>query len=123
MVDDLEMQFLLANLGGHPKVKRNHRRRGPELAADGGEMISGNGADRAAHIDDFGRGEIGGKRGEHAATGHRNPHVSEIEKGMTAKKNAVTLYGGNRASGIDGRVALHKNHSGHVSGHEVTVFG
>src|SRR5882762_10145472 len=102
MIDDLEMQFLLADFGIHAEVERNHRWRSAEPAGNRGEMVAGDGADGAADIHDFRGSEVGRKRGEHAAARHRNLHVSEIQKWMSAKKNAVRLHRGDGAGGIDG---------------------
>src|SRR6267378_5888182 len=101
MIDDLEMQFLLADFGIDAEVERNHRRGSAEPAGDSGQMVAGDGADGAADIHDFRGSEVGRKRGEHAAARHRNLHVSEIQKRMPAKKNAIGLYCGNSAGGID----------------------
>src|SRR5882762_11684479 len=102
MIDDLEMQFLLADFCIHAEVERNHRRGSAEPAGDRGEMVAGDGADGAADIHDFCGSEVGRKRGEHAAARHRNLDVTEIQKRMAAKKNAVRLYRGDGAGGIDG---------------------
>src|SRR6266849_8769631 len=75
MIDDLEMQFLLADFGIHAEVERNHRWRSAEPARDGGQMVARDGADGAANIYDFRGGEVGGKRGKHSAARHRNLHV------------------------------------------------
>src|SRR5437660_8520352 len=91
MIDDLEMQFLLADFGIHAEVERNHRWRSAEPAGDSGQMITGDGADGAADIHDFRGSEVGRKSGEHAAAGHRNLNVAKIQKRMSAKKNAVRL--------------------------------
>src|SRR5258705_12145691 len=121
MIDDLEMQFLLADFGIHAEVERNHRRRSAEPAGNGGEVGAGNGADRSADIHDFRGREVGRECGEHAAARHRNLDVAEIQKRMSAKKNAVRLYCGDRAGRIDGGVALYQNHSCHVAGNNVPV--
>src|SRR6267378_4044148 len=105
MIDDLEMQFLLADFGIHAEVERNHRWRSAEPAGDSGEMVAGNSADGAADIHDFRGSKIGRERGEHAAARHRNLNVTEIQKRMPAKKNAVRLYRGDGAGRINGRVA------------------
>jgi hypothetical protein len=47
---------------------------------------------------------------------------AKIEKGMATQKNTVGLHGGDSAGGVDGRVALHKDHSSHVAGNEMRVF-
>src|SRR6266403_1021911 len=109
MIDDLEMQFLLADFGINAEVERNHRRGSAEPAGDRGEMVAGDGADGAADIHDFGGSEVGRKRGEHATAGHRNLDVAEIQKRMSAKKNPVRLHRSDGAGGIDGRVALDQN--------------
>src|SRR6266481_932709 len=121
MIDDFEMQFLLADFCIHAEVERNHRRRSAEPAGNRGEMVAGNSADGAADIHDFRGSEVGGKRGEHAAAGHRNLDVAEIQKRMSAKKNAVRLYRRDCAGGIYRRVALYQNHSGHIAGNNVTI--
>src|SRR5712671_5028225 len=92
MIDNLEMQFLLADFGIHAEVERNHRWRSAELASDSGQMVAGDGADGASDIHDFGGSEVGRKRGEHAAARHRNLNVAKIQKRMSAKKNAVRLH-------------------------------
>src|SRR5882672_5070731 len=53
MIDDFEMQFLLADFCIHAEVERNHRRRSAEPAGNRGEMVAGNSADGAADIHDF----------------------------------------------------------------------
>src|SRR5882757_3008696 len=121
MIDDLEMQFLLADFCIHAEVERNHRRGSAEPAGNRGEMVAGDGADGAADIHDFRGSEVGRKRGEHAAARHRNLNVTEIQKRMPAKKNAIRLYRRDGAGRIDGRVALYQNHSGHIAGNNVPV--
>src|SRR6267378_6197240 len=121
MIDDLEMQFLLADFGIHAEVERNHRRGSAEPAGNRGEMVPGNSADGAADIHDFCGSEVGGKRGEHAAARHRNLDVAEIQKRMPAKKNAVRLHCGYGTGGIYRRVALYQNHSCHIAGNNVPV--
>src|SRR5712671_1684292 len=121
MIDDLEMQFLLADFCIHAEVERNHRRGSAEPAGNRGEMVPGNSADGAADIHDFRGSEVGRKRGEHAAAGHWNLNVTEIQKRMPAKKNAIRLYRRDGAGRIDGRVALYQNHSCHVAGDNVTI--
>src|SRR5712672_4315820 len=106
MIDNLEMQFLLADFGIHAEVERNHRRGSAEPAGYRGEMVAGDGADGASDIHDFCGSEVGRKRGEHAAARHRNLDVAEIQKRMPAKKNAIRLYRRDGAGRIDGRVAL-----------------
>src|SRR6266849_4510132 len=122
MIDDLEMQFLLADFGIHSEIERNHRWRSAEFAGNCGEMVSGDGADGAADIHDFRGSEVRRKRGEHVAARHRNLYVAEIQKRMSAKKNAVRLHCGDSAGGIDGRVALYKDHSCHVAGDNMTII-
>src|SRR5882672_9385170 len=121
MIDDFEMQFLLADFCIHAEVERNHRRRSAEPAGNRGEMVAGNSADGAADIHDFRGSEVGRKRGEHAAARHRNLDVAEIQEWMPAKKNAVRLYCGYGTGGIYRRVALYQNHSCHVAGDNVTI--
>src|SRR5712671_3111349 len=121
MIDDLEMQFLLADFCIYAEVERNHRRGSAEPAGDSGEMVAGDGADGAADVHDFRGSEVGRKRGEHAAAGHRNLDVTEIQERMPAKKNAVRLHRGYGTSGIYRRVALYQNHSCHVAGNNVTI--
>src|SRR6267154_6040014 len=87
MIDDFEMQFLLADFGIYAEVERNHRRGSAEPAGDSGEMVAGNSADGASDIHDFRGSKVGRKRGEHAAARHRNLNVTEIQKRMPAKKN------------------------------------
>src|SRR5258708_38287419 len=86
MIDDLEMQFLLADFGIHAEVERNHRRRSAEPAGNRGEMVAGDGADGAADIHDFRGSEVGRKTGEHAAAGHRHLTVTATQTRMPAKK-------------------------------------
>ena len=38
------------------------------------------------------------------------------------RENAVGLHGGDGAGGIDGGVALHENHSGHIAGFQLRVI-
>src|SRR6267378_4214598 len=121
MIDDFEMQFLLADFCIHAEVERNHRRRSAEPAGNRGEMVAGNSADGAADIHDFCGSEVGRKRDEHAAAGHRNLDVAEIQEWMPAKKNAVRLYCGYGTGGIYRRVALYQNHSCHIAGNNVPV--
>src|SRR5882762_7527780 len=121
VIDDLEMQFLLADFGIHAEVERNHRRGSAEPAGYSGQMVAGDCADGAADIHDFGGSEVGGKRGEHAAAGHRNLDVAEIQKRMPAKKNAVRLHCGYGTRGIYRRVALYQHHSCHIAGNNVAV--
>src|SRR6266403_2389202 len=121
MIDDLEMQFLLADFGIHAEVERNHRRGSAEPAGNRGEMVAGDGADGSPDIHDFRGSEVGRKRGEHAAAGHRNLDVAEIQEWMPAKKNAVRLYCGYGTGGIYRRVALYQNHSCHIAGNNVTI--
>src|SRR6267378_266439 len=121
MIDDLEMQFLLADFGIHAEVERNHRWRSAEPAGDRGEMVAGDSADGASDIHDFCGSEVGRKRGEHAASRHRNLDVTEIQKRMPAKKNAVRLHRGYGTGGIYRRVALYQNHSCHIAGNNVTI--
>src|SRR5712671_217474 len=121
MIDDFEMQFLLADFGIHAEVERNHRWRSAEPAGDSGEMVAGNSADGASDVHDFRGSEVGRKRGEHAAARHRNLDVAEIQKRMPAKKNAVRLHCGYGTGGIYRRVALYQNHSGHVAGDNVPI--
>jgi len=40
MIDDLEMQFLLADFGIHAEVERNHRRGSAEPAGNRGERLA-----------------------------------------------------------------------------------
>src|SRR6266404_1431700 len=121
MIDDLEMQFLFADFGIHAEVERNHRRGSAEPAGYGGEMVAGDGADRAADVHYFRGSEVGRKRGEHAAARHWNLDVAEIQKWMSAKKNAIRLHRGYGTGGIDGRVALYQNHSCHIAGNNVPI--
>src|SRR6266403_4109742 len=121
MIDDLEMQFFLADFGIHAEVERNHRWWSAEPAGDSGQMVAGDGADGAADVHDFRGSEVGRKRGEHAAAGHRNLDVAEIQEWMPAKKNAVRLYCGYGTGGIYRRVALYQNHSCHIAGNNVTI--
>src|SRR6266853_2448363 len=100
MIDDLEMQFLLADFGIHAEVEGNHRRGSAEPAGDSGQMVAGDGADGAADIHDFRGSEVGRERSEHAAARHRNLDVAEIQKRMSAKKNAVRLHRGYGTGGI-----------------------
>ncbi len=122
MIDEVEMQFFLADFGDDREVERNHGRWSAEFAGDGGEMIAGDSADGAADIDDFGGGEVGGKRGEHTAARHGNLNLAEIQKGMAAEENAVRLHRGDGARGVDGGVALDEDHARHVARNETTVF-
>src|SRR5882672_4456822 len=121
MINDFEMQFLLANFGIHAEVERNHRRRSAEPAGNRGEVVAGNSADGAADIHDFCGSKVGRKRGEHAAARHRNLDVAEIQKRMPAKKNAVRFHCGYGTGGIYRRVALYQNHSCHIAGNNVPV--
>ncbi len=86
-------------------------------------MVTGNGADGAADIDDFRGGEIGGERGENAAASHGKLDVAEVQKGVAAKKDLAALDGGDGAGGVDGGIALDENHPGHVAGGEPGVVG
>jgi hypothetical protein len=86
-------------------------------------MIAGNGANGAAHVDDFGGSQIGRKRGDDAAARHGNLNVTETQKWMATEIDTVGLHRGNRARGVDGGVALNKNHASHVSGCEMPVIG
>src|SRR6266852_6491987 len=122
MIDDLEMQFLLADFCIHAEVERNHRWRSAEPARDGGQMVASDGADGAANIYDFRGSEVRGKRSKHVAARHRNLYVAEIQERMSAKKNAVRLHCGDGAGGIDGRVALYQHHSCHVAGDNMTII-
>src|SRR5258708_6487662 len=105
------------------KAEGGWKRRGGSAEAAGkrGEMVACNGADGASDIHDFCGSEVGRKRGEHAAARHRNLDVAEIQKRMPAKKNAVCLHCGYGTGGIDGRVALYQNHSGHIARNNVPV--
>src|SRR5260370_38520324 len=91
MIDDLEMQFLLADFGIHAEVERNHRRGSAEPAGNRGEMVAGNSADGAADIHDFGGSEVGRKGGEHAAARHRHMDVTEIQNRLAANENAARI--------------------------------
>src|SRR5262245_55684651 len=86
-------------------------------------MIADNGPDRSAGIHDFCRSKIGRESGKDAASRHWQLHVTKIEERVTAEKNVVALYCCNGASGIDGDVALHQNHSGHIARRELGVVG
>ena len=85
-------------------------------------MVAGDGADGAGHVDDFRGGKIGGKGRDHVAARHRKLHVTKTQERMAAEKNAVSLDGGDGASRIDGGIALHQNHAGHVAGHQVGIL-
>src|SRR6266853_6812644 len=72
MIDDFEMQFLLADFCIYAEVERNHRRGSAEPAGNRGEMVAGDGADGASHIHNFRGSKVGRKGGEHAAARHWN---------------------------------------------------
>ena len=57
-------------------------------------------------VDSIIEGEIGRKRGDHAAAGHGNLNVTETQKRMATEIDAVGLHRGDRARGVDGSVAL-----------------
>ncbi len=122
VIDHIEVQFLLTDWRGDVEIQRNHRWRSAKFSGDRCEVIAGNGADRAANIDDFRGCEIGRECGEDSAACHRELDGTKIEKGMAAEKNTVSLHGGDSAGGVDGRVALHQDHSSHVAGNEMGVF-
>ncbi len=85
-------------------------------------MIAGDGADGAADVDNFCGSKIGRKRGDHAGARHGNLNVPETQKRMTTEIHAIRLHGRHRTSGVDGGIALNKNHAGHVSGNEVSII-
>src|ERR1700688_1829368 len=41
---------------------------------------------------------------------------------MATQVNAVSLYGGDGAGGVDGGVSLNKNHPGHIAGFQMRVI-
>ena len=41
---------------------------------------------------------------------------------MAAQENAVGLYGGDGAGGVDGGITLDEHHSGHIAGLELRVI-
>src|SRR5260370_9911559 len=84
-------------------------------------MVAGDGGYGASGSRGFRGSESGRKRGEHATARHWNLDVAEIQKRMSAKKNAVRLHRGDRAGGIDGRVALDQDHSGHIARDNVPI--
>src|ERR1700687_260082 len=86
-------------------------------------MIAGNGADGAAHVDDFGGSEIRRKRGDDAAHRDGTLNVTETQNRMATEIDTVGLHRGDRARGVDGGVSLNKNHASHVSGCEMPVIG
>lgn len=48
-----------------------------QFAGHGGEMVSSDGADVAANVNDFGGGEFGRKRGDDFSASHRELHIAE----------------------------------------------
>src|SRR5260370_1303320 len=86
-------------------------------------MVAGDGADGAADVDDFRGSKIGRKGGDHAAARHGNLNVAETQKGMAAEIDFLGSYCGDRTRGVDGGIALNENHSGHISGNEVSIIG
>src|SRR5579862_3494393 len=86
-------------------------------------MVTGNGADRTAEVNDFRGREIRRKRRKHAAASHRELHIPKTQKGMPAEKNTVGLNRRDGACGIDGRITLYQHHSRHVAGSELLVVG
>src|SRR5260370_13993488 len=85
-------------------------------------MVAGDGADGAANVDDFSGSKIGRKGGDHAAARHGNLNVAEAQKGMAAEIDFLGSYCGDRPRGVDGGIALNQNHSGHVSGSEMSII-
>src|SRR5450432_3644562 len=57
MIDEFEMQLLLAGRRDDGEIERNHGGWRAEFAGDGGKVVAGDGADGAADVDDFGGGE------------------------------------------------------------------
>src|SRR5271154_7471646 len=84
-------------------------------------MIAGDGADRAAYVDDFGGSEAGGKRGDHATPRHGNLHVAKIQEGMSEEVPVVATNGGNGARGVDGSIALYETHARHIACGEMLI--
>src|SRR5258708_39960106 len=83
MIDDLEMQFLLADFGIHAEVERNHRRRSAEPAGNGGEMGSREGARGAAPLPGF-----SGKEGRKERAEHQAPRPWELDGAREQKTKA-----------------------------------
>src|SRR6266850_2943881 len=115
--------FGRAGLVGHRgEVERNHRRGRAELAGDGSEVITSDGADGAADVNDFRGGKVGRERGNHAAARQWQLNIAETQKRMAAKIDAIGLDSGDSAGGIDGGVALNENHPSHLAGGKMRVF-
>jgi len=119
VIDHFKVELLFGAAKGECEVDGDHRRRSAKLAGDGGQMVSGDGADGAADVDDFSGSEVGGERCDDLRASHGELDVAETQKGMAAEIDAVGADGGDSASGTDGSVALHEDHAGHIAGNEM----
>src|SRR6202790_3512309 len=116
------MQFFLGRAVRDDEIERDHGGSSAQFSGDGGEVVTGDGADGAADIDDLCGSQAGGKSGDNPAAGHGEGHLPEAQEGMAAEVHPVGLDSGDGAGGIDGGVALNENHASHVTGDQVRVF-
>src|SRR5713101_7421714 len=86
-------------------------------------MVAGNRADGAANIDYFRGGEVGRERSDHATARHGKLNVAETQKWVATEINLVGSHRRDCAGGVNGDIALNKNHAGHVTGDEMPIIG